>query len=218
MAVLTHLWIAATAAELHCAPHCPTPDPTPGTLYTNPTGTHAYMVTGCGPYGGIQLMHALARLRPQLVLGIGIAGAYPGNPWEIADVVCIQRETLIDTGAESEQGFLSASHLGLPGLHSDYMLTIPKEWQALPLSTAATCATCTGTEATAKERQDRSGAWIENMEGAYWAMACELAQIPFAEVRAISNLASRRNRNAWKIPEALDALRTQLKRLGPTAR
>jgi futalosine hydrolase len=36
--------------------------------------------------------------------------------------------------------------------------------------------------------------------------ACLIDGVPFAQVRAVSNIVERRNRDAWKIGEALDSL------------
>ena len=38
------------------------------------------------------------------------------------------------------------------------------------------------------------------------ATACAMAQVPFAELRTISNLIGPRDRAAWRIREAFDAL------------
>ncbi|MEP7179809.1 MAG: hypothetical protein ABI775_12015, partial [Pseudonocardiales bacterium] len=46
----------------------------------------------------------------------------------------------------------------------------------------------------------------EAMEGAGAAAAATLHGVPFAEVRAISNPVGPRDRDAWRIPEALSAL------------
>jgi futalosine hydrolase len=63
---------------------------------------------------------------------------------------------------------------------------------------------------TAVERRRRTGASIESMEGAAWALACQSAGVPFAQVRSISNVAGPRDRPAWRIPQALAALRRSL--------
>ena len=36
--------------------------------------------------------------------------------------------------------------------------------------------------------------------------ACRLAGVPYAQVRAVSNVVERRNRAAWNVAEAVDAL------------
>ena len=44
------------------------------------------------------------------------------------------------------------------------------------------------------------------MEGAAFMYACLMHDVPFAQIRAVSNVVERRNREAWKIREAIDAL------------
>jgi futalosine hydrolase len=46
------------------------------------------------------------------------------------------------------------------------------------------------------------------MEGAAFMYACLIHQIPFAEVRAVSNVVEKRNRASWKLREAIDNLNT----------
>ena len=44
------------------------------------------------------------------------------------------------------------------------------------------------------------------MEGAAFMYACLVHGQPFAQVRAVSNVVERRNREAWKLPEAIESL------------
>ena len=44
------------------------------------------------------------------------------------------------------------------------------------------------------------------MEGAGFMYACLIQAVPFAQVRAVSNMVERRNRSAWKIDEAIENL------------
>jgi futalosine hydrolase len=48
------------------------------------------------------------------------------------------------------------------------------------------------------------------MEGAAFMYACLVHGIPFAQIRAVSNIVERRNRGAWKLREAVAALGTSL--------
>jgi futalosine hydrolase len=41
------------------------------------------------------------------------------------------------------------------------------------------------------------------MEGAAFMYACLINNIPFAQVRAVSNIVERRNRDRWRMPEAI---------------
>jgi futalosine hydrolase len=47
---------------------------------------------------------------------------------------------------------------------------------------------------------------VESMEGAAFMYASLIAGVPFAQVRAVSNMVERRNRGAWKIDAAITAL------------
>ncbi len=47
---------------------------------------------------------------------------------------------------------------------------------------------------------------VESMEGAAFMYACLIHGVPFAQVRAVSNIVERRNRAAWKLDEAIAKL------------
>ena len=47
---------------------------------------------------------------------------------------------------------------------------------------------------------------VESMEGAAFMYACLTLGQRFAQIRAISNLVQRRNREAWKLGEAVASL------------
>ncbi|MBV9848547.1 MAG: hypothetical protein JO250_02550, partial [Armatimonadetes bacterium] len=65
---------------------------------------------------------------------------------------------------------------------------------------------CAGTEATGRRREELFGAAFETMEGAAVAQAGQMLGIPVAEVRAISNIAARRDMRPENIRRALDRL------------
>jgi futalosine hydrolase len=41
------------------------------------------------------------------------------------------------------------------------------------------------------------------MEGAAFAYACAISKVPYAQVRAVSNVVERRNRTAWQLDHAI---------------
>ncbi len=189
------LWVAATSLELDCAP-------------VRPEGS--YLATGCGPgAAGAGLAFELGRKPlPEFVIGIGIAGAYPDSGVEVGEVVRVAPDRFVDLGCETNDGFLDLWSLGIGGLgvEREYPSMSPPFLSDLHSVPGATCSVCTGSIATAQQRRRRSGADVETMEGASWAHACRLAGVPFAQVRAISNLAGTRDKSSWKIPLALSAL------------
>jgi futalosine hydrolase len=44
------------------------------------------------------------------------------------------------------------------------------------------------------------------MEGAAFMHACLISNVPFAQVRAVSNIVEKRNREAWNLGEAIGNL------------
>ncbi len=44
------------------------------------------------------------------------------------------------------------------------------------------------------------------MEGAAFMCACRIQDVPFAQVRAVSNMVETRNPAAWKMTEAIERL------------
>jgi futalosine hydrolase len=51
------------------------------------------------------------------------------------------------------------------------------------------------------------------MEGAAFAYACRLGGVPYAQVRAVSNVVERRNREAWQIEQAIRQLNETARRI-----
>jgi futalosine hydrolase len=75
------------------------------------------------------------------------------------------------------------------------------------LGTILTVATVTGSAASAAQLQRRHpDAVAEAMEGAGVAAGAAHHDVAFAEIRAVSNAVGPRDRSAWDIPAALDAL------------
>lgn len=188
------LWVAATLPEIAAVPD----------------GSWS-LVTGCGAAtAALRLGTALARSKPSLVVGVGIAGAYAASGFSVGDVVAVASDEWCDLGSETPEGFLSLWDLGFdPGFSRDFHATIPSFLGHLPRARGATCSCCTGTLATAQARA-AAGFQVESMEGAAWALACEEAGVEFCQIRAISNLAGPRDRDSWRIPQALENLRSAL--------
>ena len=59
-----------------------------------------------------------------------------------------------------------------------------------------------GTTELGNERARRFAAICENMEGAAGAHVCRLFDVPFLEIRGISNMVEDRRTERWEIPRA----------------
>ncbi|MCB9496856.1 MAG: futalosine hydrolase [Fibrobacteria bacterium] len=205
---LHRLWIAATEVEIQSLPWA-LGNPRHEEWTWFPDGKEAALLTGCGPStSSAALAWFLGRHRPEIVIGIGIAGALPGSACEVGRAYRVLADRMDDLGAETRSGELLP--LGFPGLetgelHDDSPLPLPH----LAGVRGITVGIASGTARTALRRRSL-GADLESMEGAAWSTVCKRFDVPFVQIRAVSNLAGPRDPAAWDIPAALQALREAL--------
>ena len=76
----------------------------------------------------------------------------------------------------------------------------------LPSVAGITVNTAHGHEPSIAALQSRCQADVESMEGAAFMYSCMTHQTIFAQVRAISNYIEKRNRDAWKMADAIKNL------------
>jgi futalosine hydrolase len=76
-----------------------------------------------------------------------------------------------------------------------------------------TLSTCTGTAEGARELEQRYRGLCENMEGAAVAQVAALYNVPWIEVRGISNIVGDRDRASWDIPRAARAAQEAVLRI-----
>ncbi|WFE38122.1 futalosine hydrolase [Micromonospora sp. WMMD998] len=152
------------------------------------------------------------------VVSAGIAGGFVGRV-EVGATVLADRSVVADLGAESPSGFLPVEELGMAPEMLGVGRTVPGDRAllgalraALPAATVGTVltvSTVTGTAASAAALAGRHpDAVAEAMEGYGVAVAAALADIPFVELRTISNPIGPRDRDAWRMREAFTALTT----------
>jgi len=167
--------------------------------------------------GGVGAAAAAARTATALcgtpytrILSAGIGGGFAGRA-EIGDVALATRSIAADLGAESAEGFLSVADLGFGvdghDADADLLGALRAALPGAAVGAVLTVATVTGSAARAQALIARHpSAVAEAMEGYGVATAAADAGVPFAEVRTISNLVGPRDREAWRIGAALEAL------------
>jgi futalosine hydrolase len=167
------------------------------------------LVGGVGPAAAAaSTSRELAARSYDLVLSAGVGGGFaPLGPGDVAVASAI---VFADLGAETPDGFLPVADLGFGTGRYDVAPQLAVELADRTgghLGTVLTVATVTGTAQTATALSRRfPDAVAEGMEGAGVAAAATLYGVPFAELRSISNLVGPRDRDAWDIPMALEAL------------
>ena len=175
--------------------------------------------------GTVNAAHALTcqleQQLPDLVIQFGIGGAYVPTGLPIRSVVLATEEVYGDVGVVTPEGWKPVDEIGIPLVHGD-----PPRFNRFPLdpqlvATAAgicgvrsgtfvTVSQCSGVQAVGDALHSRFNALCESMEGAAAAHICTLYDVPFLEVRGISNLVEDRQPARWDIPGAADAAQSAL--------
>lgn len=199
------LLVAATAAERDAA--CRAPGPSRHSV--------DILVTGVGMVAtAARLARRLAQAPPDVVLNVGICGAFTRN-LPLGAAVHVISDSCSELGVEDGPAFVPATDIGLlapdeaPYTAGRLVNPAPPSsatLAALPRVTGITVNTVHGDEASIARLRAHIAPDVESMEGAAFMYACLTAGVPFAQVRAVSNYVERRNRAAWAIDAAFDTL------------
>lgn len=177
------------------------------------------LVTGIGMAAtAYSLGRRLAANRPEIVIQAGIAGSFR-HERPLGEVVLVTREIFGDLGAEDHGQFSDLFKIGLwrhdmhPFTHHYLInpLTIfPENLHILPQTTGVTVNTVSGETATIARLEQQYQPGTESMEGAAFHYACLMEDIPFLQLRAVSNYVEVRDKSKWNIPLAVKALNAKL--------
>ncbi|WP_055602995.1 futalosine hydrolase [Streptomyces aureus] len=150
-----------------------------------------------------------------LVVSAGIAGGFhPLAP--LGSVVVSSAVVAADLGAQTPDGYLTVDELGFgrsvhpvpEALTGRIAAALDAAGRPYTVAPVLTVSTVTGTADRAAELAGRHpGAAAEAMEGFGVAEAAAAYGVPVVEIRAVSNAVGPRDRAAWRIGEALHALR-----------
>ena len=173
------------------------------------------LLAGVGPIAAAaNTSKVLATSKYRLVISTGIGGGFSGRA-EVGTLVVADEIVAADLGVETPEGFSSFEELGFGSTKVQVDPRLVKRVTGalreakLPVSTGPiiTVSTATGTAVSAAERVRRvPKVAAEGMEGYGVALAAQIYGVSALEIRAISNLVGPRDRDAWRIKEALDVL------------
>jgi futalosine hydrolase len=179
------------------------------------------LITGIGGTAtAYALTRQLALQKPDLVIQAGIGGSFKTNlPPE--SVVFVKEEVFADLGAEENDEIVDIFDLGLAAADekpfTSRMLVNPNagRWAGyqFPLVRGATINCISSTPQQVQRIIDKYDPDVESMEGAALHYVCLQENIDFIQLRAVSNYVGERNKNNWKMKEAIAVLNEQLKRI-----
>jgi futalosine hydrolase len=164
--------------------------------------TDVGMVATAAWCSGLMMME-----RCSLALNFGLCGSFDRS-LEPGTVVHVVADQIAELGAEDGDTFLTVEELMLP---VDYQFVNPtppanEALGRLPAVSGITVNTVHGNQRSIAAVVQRFKPQVESMEGAAFMYSCQAHDVPFAQVRAVSNMIEKRNREAWKMAEAIDNL------------
>ncbi|KAB8164166.1 futalosine hydrolase [Streptomyces sp. 3MP-14] len=179
------------------------------------------VAVGVGPAAaaaGTATVLAVAPGRYDLVVAAGIGGGFAPVA-AVGDAVVGSALVAADLGAEGPDGFIDLAELGFGQVSHRPPAELAEavaDATGAVLGPVLTVATATGTaERAAALAARHPGAAAEAMEGHGVATAAAAHRLAVLEVRTVSNPVGPRDRAAWRIPAALQALTDAFAALGP---
>jgi futalosine hydrolase len=180
------------------------------------------VITGIGPINAAIVFGKVLATFPDLqgVIGLGIGGSFDLREVDLGGWAVATQEIWPEIGIKTKE-CVHAQALGFPqgqtgndaiwdrvGIDPDHNaaamgIRIPESMVRVPFITVAGV---TSTEERALFLQTIYTCRIENMEGFSLALACATHQIPFLEIRTVSNKVGPRNKKTWRIDRAFDRL------------
>jgi futalosine hydrolase len=152
--------------------------------------------------------------RPDLIVQAGIGGSALSE--DIGKVYAIRSEMIADLGVMEKAGFRNVFELGLDGperfpFHQGKLINPYRslmEWTGLPVSDGVTVNEIKSADFAGFQRNPTPV--VESMEGAALHYVCLMENIPFLQIRSVSNQLGDRDKNRWKLKEARESLHGSL--------
>lgn len=220
--------VAATAFEIEAVLGVKPAPETPVRFY----GRSIYpLVTGVGPIAAAASLGAFLGSKVNFekelsgVIGVGIAGSFDLSALPLCSLALVGREICPEFGLVRGYGVHEIDHRGI-GLPQDIFDSQPvfesldfgPPSEALaqmglrptenlpPVVSSLTVLGATCFPERALELHKYYGASLENMEGFAFGLCCRRFQLPFVEIRAVSNLVGLASKREWDLKGALAAL------------
>lgn len=161
------------------------------------------------------LTRQLSHHHYDLVVQAGVAGMFPtpngDGGLELGEVVAVHQDAFGDLGAYEKNTFRSLQDMQLDH-HLEWLHNPHWALHQLPYKkvTGITVNTITDDMALIHALQKKWHAAVESMEGAALHYVCGQKQVPYIQLRAISNLVGERDKTKWAMREAIHHLNEAL--------
>ncbi|MCW3074455.1 MAG: hypothetical protein JWP69_1524 [Flaviaesturariibacter sp.] len=176
------------------------------------------LITGVGLVATTYtLMKQIISKRPDIMLQAGIGGCFD-QAIPLSQTVAINKDTIGDLGVIENDYFRTVFELNLlSSTQSPWQegwLTNPHapllEMCGLPQAAGVSVNQITTQKNMVAHFKNTLGAHVESMEGAAFHYLGLQENIPFLQVRSLSNYVGERNKAAWQLAPAIESLNTSL--------
>jgi futalosine hydrolase len=176
------------------------------------------LVCGVGiPATVYELTKKLIERKYDLVIQAGIAGSF-SKKIKKGEVVAVDQDVFGDIGVAGKKKFKTLFQAGF-GNANEFPFTngwlvnskIPET--GLRKVKAVTINKISGRKKQTKLLQKMFAAEVESMEGAAFHFVCLQQNVPFLQLRSISNVVGERDKTKWEIENAIEQLNLELIKL-----
>jgi futalosine hydrolase len=177
------------------------------------------LVTGVGlPLATYHLTRHVIKNRPGLVIQAGVAGSLDKH-LGLGSVVAVRSETIADLGVEENGRFVSLFEMGLlnrevfpwrNGRLENHLQVL--EQTGLEIVDAVSVNEISTDGNRIDWYRNEFGASVESMEGAALHFVGLMENVPFLQLRSLSNFAGVRDKSKWVMKEAIVQLNHELQK------
>lgn len=151
-----------------------------------------------------------------LIIQAGIAGSFNRNI-ELGQTLWVKQDTFGDLGTEENENFLPVFDSGLADKNefpftNGWLLNESEVTGKIKINPAKAVTVNKVTDSELQEQQiiRHFDPDLESMEGAALHYVCLQENVPFLQLRAVSNYVGERDKVKWKMKEAIQNLNTEL--------
>lgn len=188
-------------------------DPKEG-LYRSTDDKLNILITGVGMVNTAYFCARYVSSDYDLTINAGVCGAFNRN-LKLGETVIVDEDVLSEMGAEDGKSFIPFKEMGLPGTN---VFENERKFEYAHLKKLRKVKGITvnkvhGDIESIAEVYKRWQPDVESMEGAAFFSACSHSNIPFLQIRAVSNYVEKRDKSKWKMDLAIKNLNEELYQL-----
>jgi len=175
------------------------------------------LICGVGiPSTVYHLTKKLLQEKYDLVIQAGIGGSFT-KEIKMGEVIIVEQDAFADLGVEEKKKFKTIFDLGFGDknefpFNNGYLINTSEILQATHFKKVKgiTINKINDSKKQTKQLKKKFNAEVESMEGAAFHFVCLQQNIPFLQLRSISNNVGVRNKTKWKIMDAIINLNREL--------